>query len=63
MIRFLYAGASFDRSVPPIALAIGPEAAAVAGWPGNVTIDVTQTSATTWTVTAQGEIVTAEVLP
>lgn len=63
MIRFTYYGSAFDRSVPPIALAIGPEAATVAGWSVGVTVDTRQTSATTWTITAQGETVTAEVVP
>mgnify|MGYP003116946861 CR=1 FL=1 len=63
MIRFTYQGADTDRACSPVAYAIGPEAASVAGWPSYTTIDVKQTSATTWTVTAQGEIITAEVIP
>lgn len=62
MIRFSYQGTQFDRDVAPIVYTVSAQAAEIAGWGEGVTVDTRQTSATTWTVTAQGEIVTAEVI-
>jgi len=63
MIRFEHNGTQTDQAVPADINSVAVAAAAVAGWGEGVTFHVTQTSATTWTVTAQGEIVTAEVIP
>ena len=62
MIRFIYQGVETDRDVAPIVYTVSAEAAEIAGWVEGVTVDTRQTSPTTWTVTAQGETVTAEVI-
>lgn len=63
MIRFTYQGAQTDQEVFPHGNSIAAAAALIAGWGEGVTIRGRQTSSTTWTFTAQGETVTAEVLP
>ena len=62
MIRFFYQGTQFDRDVAPIVYTVSAQAAEIAGWGESVTVDTRQTSATTWTITSQGETVTAEVI-
>jgi len=63
MIRFTYEGAVTDQNVDSHPNSIAAAAATLAGWGEGVTIRGEQTSVTTWTFTAQGETVTAEVLP
>jgi len=63
MIRFTYNGTDTDRDISAEMQTVASVAADIAGWSSGVSIHVTQTSATTWTVTAQGETVTAEVIP
>lgn len=62
MIRFTYQGVETDRDVAPIVYTVSAEAAEIAGWGEGVTVDTRQTTATTWTITAEGETVTAEVI-
>lgn len=62
MIRFTWSGGTADREIPAHNNAIGPTAIELAGWPTNATVYTSRTSATTWTVIAEAEVVTAEVV-
>ena len=62
MIRFSYQGTDTDQDVSPDILSVADAAANLAGWGSGVSIQTTQTSATTWIVTSEGETVTAEVM-
>jgi len=63
MIRFNYDGAVTEQLVDSHPNSIAAAAATLAGWGQGVTVQAKQTSPTTWMFTAQGEIVTAEVIP
>ena len=62
MIRFTYQGAQTDQDVPADGNSVAVAAATLAGWGEGVTVRAQQTSPTTWTFTAEGETVTAEVI-
>lgn len=62
MIRFTYNGVDTDQDIPPDIRSVASTAADIAEWALAVSVQATQTSATTWTITAQGESVTAEVI-
>ena len=63
MIRFTYEGNETDQDISPDICSVADAAADLAGWRSGVSVQARQTSATTWTVTSQGETVTAEVIP
>lgn len=63
MIRFTFQGNDTDQDISPDICSVANAAADLAGWGSGVSVQARQTSATTWTITAQGEIVTAEVIP
>ena len=62
MIRFTWSGGTADREIPSHGNAIGPTAIELAGWSQDATVYTRRTSATTWVVIAEAEVVTAEVI-
>ena len=62
MIRFTYQGTDTDQDVSPDICSVADAAADLAGWGSGVPVTARQTSATTWTVTSEGETVTAAVI-
>lgn len=63
MIRFTYNGAVTDQIVDSHPNSIAAAAAAIANWGQGITVQAYRNSADLWIIIAQGETVTAEVLP
>ena len=59
-VRFIYDGVAAVVQCEPVIYDVIAKATLVAGWPEDAIVDARTTSPTTWAVTAQGEIVTAE---
>jgi len=62
MIRFTLQGNDTDQDISPDICSVVNAAADLARWGSGVSVQARQTSATTWTVTSQGETVTAELI-
>ena len=60
MIRFTWSGGTADRDIPAHGNAIAPTAIDLAGWPASATVYTRRTSATTWVIIGEAEVVTAE---
>jgi hypothetical protein len=63
MIRFTFNSTQTDQAVPSDIRSVCIAAAALAGWGEGVVIEGKQLSGSAWLFIAQGEVVTAEVVP